>query len=194
MALTRGTPGALLALLAGHFHPVLLTYADWPGEEIRLHTGVGEMSWDGQTWLGAGSLVRFQAPEETAGLATDEGAVHVAATVEDMLAERGKVIRNRPIKVWFGATTTPGGNVLAADPVVLFSGYFDSRKASLARSGENLSHDMVLGLGIGPGARSAASITHSYEDQIASFPGDTAGRQVQIAIRRQRNPQSWPET
>jgi hypothetical protein len=194
MGLTRGTPPALLAALAGHFNPVLLTYADWPGEEIRTHTGAGDLSWDGETWLGAGNLVRFQAPNESGGLATDDGSVQVAATVADILAERGKVIRNRAINVWFGATTEPGGNVLVADPVLFFTGYFDSRTNSLARAGEHLSHDMTLGLGIGPGARSAASITHGYEDQITEFPGDTAGRQVQIAIRRQFNPQSWPET
>jgi hypothetical protein len=193
MGLTRGATSGLIDDLKGHFHPVLLTYADWPGEEIRIHTGSGSLPWDGKTWLGAGKLVQFLSPMEFGGLATSEATVRIAATVEDMLAERGKIIRNRDIEVWFATTTTAGGNVLKTDPVELFTGYFDSRTGSLTRSGDDLSHDMVIGLGIGPSARSSASITHSYEDQIAKHPGDTAGRHVQNANKLRYNPQQWPE-
>lgn len=193
MGLTRGASAGLIADLGGHFHPVLLTYADWPGEEIRIHSGAGSLSWGGFTWLGAGKLVQLQAPEEAGGLATSGGSVRVAATVEDMLAERGKVIRNRMLNVYIGTTTTPAGNVLKTDPVELFTGYFDSRTGSLTKASGGLAHDMVLGLGVGPSARSAASITHSYEDQIAKYPTDTAGRHVQNANKLRYNPQQWPE-
>lgn len=190
---TRGASAGLIADLGGHFCPVLLTYADWPGETIRIHTGAGNIAWGGQTWMGAGKLVQFQAPEESGGLATSEATVRVAATVEAMLAERGKIIRNRTVAVYFATTTQPAGNVLKTEPVELFTGYFDSRTGSLSRSGGDLGHDMVLGLGVGPSARSSASITHNYEDQIANFPGDTAGRMVQTANRLRFNPQNWPE-
>jgi len=193
MGLTRGASAGLITDLGAHFCPVLLTYADWPGEEIRIHSGTGDLSWGGETWTGAGKLVQFQAPYESGGLATSEASVRVAATVEDMLAERGKVIRNRDVIVYFATTTTPGGNVLNTDPVELFSGYFDSRTGSLSRSGGDLAHDMVLGIGVGPSARASASITHNYEDQIAAYPGDTAGRHVQTANRLRFNPQTWPE-
>ncbi len=193
MGLTRGATAGLILEVGGHFCPVLLTYADWPDEEVRIHSGAGDLIWGGHTWLGAGTLVQFQAPEESGGLATSEASVRVAATVEDMLAERGKVIRNRTLTVWFATTTAPGGNILSQEPVELFTGYFDSRSGSLARSGDGLTHDMVMGLGIGPSARASASITHSYEDQIAKFPGDTAGRHVQAANRQRFNPRTWPE-
>ena len=188
---SRGVSAGLIADLGAHFCPVLLTYADWPGEEIRIHSGTGDLSWDGHTWLGAGKLVQFQSPEESGGLATSEASVRVAATVEDMLGERGKVIRNRTMTVYFATTTEPAGNVLKTDPVEFFTGYFDSRTGSLSRSGADLAHDMVLGLGIGPSARASASITHSYEDQIANYAGDTAGRHVQTANRLRYNPQTW---
>lgn len=193
MGLTRGASAGLIADLSIHFSPVLLIYADWPGEEIRIHSGAGDLSWGGETWSGAGKLVQFRAPFESGGLATSEASVQVAATVEDMLAERGKVIRNRSIIVYIATTTEPGGNILKADPVELFSGYFDSRTGSLSRSGDDLSHDMVLGIGVGPSARASASVTHNYEDQIAAYPGDTAGRHVQTANRLRFNPQTWPE-
>lgn len=193
MALTRGASAALLTALAGHFHPVLLTEADWPGELIRVNTNTVPISWNGATWLGAGKLVEFSGPAEQGGLATADASVRVASTLEAMLAERGKAIRNRQMTVWFGITTEQGGSTLAADPVQIFTGYFDSRDFSIGRSGENLTHDMLLGLGIGPAARASASITHGPEDQQRHYPGDTAGRHVIHAIKRQANPPLWPE-
>lgn len=193
MALTRGASAGLITDLGGHFFPVLLTYADWPGETIRVHTGLGDLSFDGHTWAGAGKLVQFQAPTESGGLATSGATIRVAATVADMLGERGKVIRGKTLTVWFATTTTAGGNVLSQDPVELFTGYFDSRSGTLSRTDSGFSHDMVLGLGVGPSARSSASITHGYEDQITNFPVDTAGRHVQNASRNKFNPKSWPE-
>jgi len=193
MALTRGASPGLITDLGGHFFPVLLTYADWPGETIRIHTGTGGLSWDGHTWAGAGKLVQFNAPQESGGLATADATVRVAATVADMLAERGKVIRGRTVTVWFATTTTAGGNVLGQDPVELFTGYFDSRTGTLSRTDGGLANDMVLGLGVGPSARASASVIHNYEDQISKFPGDTAGRMVQTANRIKFNPKQWPE-
>lgn len=194
MALTRGCSPELLAILAKHFHPVLLTEAGWSDGVANIHTGVGDLSWDGKTWLGAGNLVQLEAPDESGGIVTSEGSVRVAVDIATIMAERAKVIRNRSIRVWWGATTTAGGNVLAAEPVQFFTGYFDSRRGTVSRQGQDLSHDMILGLGIGPGARSKASIVHNYEDQIAKYAGDTAGRQVQIASRLKANPKTWPQT
>lgn len=193
MGLERGASASLIADLRGHFCPVLLTYADWPDETIRIHSGVGELLWAGEIWVGAGKLVQFQSPEESGGLATSEASVRVAATVKDMMAVRDKVIRNRAMTVYFGTTTEPAGNVIKAEPVELFTGYFDSRTGSIMRTESGLEHDMVLGLGIGPCARASATITHSYEDQISKFSTDTAGRHVQTANRLLYNPQSWPE-
>jgi hypothetical protein len=193
MGLERGASAGLISDLSNSFYPVLLTYADWPDETIRIHSGAGNLSWGGETWIGAGKLVQFQSPEESGGLATSEASVHVVATLEDMMAERGKVIRNRSITVYFGTTTEPAKNILKTEPVELFTGYFDSRTGSISSTEDGLAHDMVLGLGIGPCARASATITHSYEDQISKYPTDTAGRHVQTANRLRYNPQSWPE-
>ena len=84
MALTRGASVPLLTALAGHFHPVLLTEADWPGEMIRVHSGIGTITWDGKTWLGAGKLVDFSGPAEQGGLATAGASIRVASTLEAM--------------------------------------------------------------------------------------------------------------
>lgn len=193
MALRRGVDPGLLARMAGHFHPVLLVQADWPTGVERMHSGLGALVWSGFTWAGVGKLVRFVAPEEGAGLVNAEATVKVSATLQGMLAMRGQAIRNRQVQVWFGAVTTAAGNVLTDPPVSHFSGYFDSRAFSFAADAEDRTHDLTLGLGVGPSARAGATVTHSYEDQIAKFPGDTGGRLLQNAIKRAMNPPTWPQ-
>lgn len=192
MGLTRGVNATLLTALAGHFHPVLLIEADHPDGMVRAHSGIGTITWAAKSWLGGGRYVQFAGPEEATGLATADASIRIAATVDAMFVERGKAIRNRSLSIWFGATTEPSGTTLVGVPCLLFAGYFDSRTFSLRRQGDDFAHDMVLGLGIGPGARANASITHGYEDQIAAYPGDTAGRHVQRMLKQAVNPPRWP--
>ena len=112
------------------------------------------------------------------------------------MAQRGAAVRNRSLKIWFGATTVRGGTTLISDPVEIFAGYFASRTLNLSKKEDppQILHDLVLGLGVGPSARAKASITHGYEDQQARYPGDTAGRHVQNALKNAANPPTWPET
>ncbi|MGI3168391.1 hypothetical protein ACRARG_04515 [Pseudooceanicola sp. C21-150M6] len=199
MALTRNAPAGLISALAGHFHPVMLIEAEWPDGTVRMHTGTGTLTWGGEDWSGTSvdidgalvSLVQLEIPAETGGLATGDAVAHVAARLEDVMDQRGKSIRNLPFTVWFGVTTERGGTTLVTDPVSLFTGYFAGQSFRFSGQGMEFLHDMTLPLGTGPSARAKASITHGYEDQIAAYPGDTAGRQVQNAIKRARNPAVW---
>lgn len=189
---TRNVDPVLLTALSGHFHPVLLIEAEHPDGTTRTHSGVETIVWNTFSWIGGGRYVRFEGPPETVGLGTPEASIRIAATVAGMLSERGKEIRNLSVSVWFGATTKPAGNVLIGQPCLLFTGYFDSRTFTLRRQDTNFEHDMVLGLGVGPSARAVARVTHSYEDQITAYPGDTAGRHLQNMLKRAANPPTWP--
>jgi len=193
MALTRGASAALIAALGGHFHPAILTRAEWPdGAEYR-HSGFGDMSWDGQTWSGLDPLLIDTLGREELGGDTAPGQIRVAGTLAEVMALRAKAIRNHAIEVWFAAVTTPAGATLAAEPVSLFSGYFDSRTLTISRSDGDMSHDLLLGVAFGPSPRASAAITHGPEDQQAAYPGDTAGRHVIHALKRAVNPPIWPE-
>lgn len=193
MALTRAASAALIAALAGHFYPVVLTRAEWPdGTEFR-HSGFGDISWDGQTWSGLDPLSIGTLGREELGGDTEPGQLRVAGTLDEVMALRAKAIRNHAVEVFFGAVTEPAGATLAADPVSLFLGYFDSRSITFTRTGDETLHDLVLGVGFGPSPRAGAVVTHGPEDQQAAYPGDTAGRHVIHALKRAFNPPIWPE-
>ena len=48
---------------------------------MRLWTGVGTISWDGQTWIGAGNILGLTAIEETVEVRAIRGDTRVALRV-----------------------------------------------------------------------------------------------------------------
>ena len=193
MGIKRGAPSALITAFSGHFHPVIMIAADWPDGTVYTHSGVGTLTHGGNDYSGNGGYVNLRLPDEGGGIIASDAMVSLAGTLEDIMAERGKTIRNLPFLAYIGATTTAGGTTLVSDPVDLFSGYYNSRSFTMRQDGEDFSHDLDLGLGSGPPARANASVTHSHEDQKTKFPGDTAGRHLQNMRKRAVNPPSWPE-
>ena len=68
----------------------------------------------------------------------------------------------------------------------------DALRYAVTRQDEKLEHGLRLDLGVGPSARSAATVLHSAEDQSVKFPGDTAGRHL-IEIEKRVQVMTWPE-
>lgn len=191
MGLTRDIHPDTLAALQGVFYPVLMIYLDWPDGAVRAHSGVGTIEWDGDAWLGVGEFGGIEIPAEAPGLAATQASLTLVGAPDDLFALLSAPIRNRHGEVLFAVTTEPGGNVLIGEPVSLFAGYMDAMRYR-SRADDEITTSMVqVDLGSGPGARSMASVVHSYEDQIAQYPGDTAGRHL-INVEAEAENLSWP--
>jgi hypothetical protein len=50
------TAAQVAALLADELAAILFVDIDWPGERVRVHTGLGERKFNGETYLGVGEL------------------------------------------------------------------------------------------------------------------------------------------
>jgi len=194
MMLDRGVGATLLAELAKPvFHPVTLVNLDWPSGEVWFHGGRGSISWSGETWAGVGDFAAISAPEEAVGLVPGECVISIIGALDDLLDVLDANVKNRRAAIYFGAVTARAGNTLVGTPIEAFSGYMDGTVLPYVEgNGETLTYSLNLTLSSGPGARMGAAITHSYEDQISAFAGDTAGRHTQFAIPGIRS-MTWPE-
>lgn len=193
MGLTRDVPAGLLAVLDGPFFPVVLVEIDWPDGIVRMHTGVGTIAWDSVDWSGVGDLAALGVPEETVGLPPTRATLQLAGPLEDVLARLDDDVRGRGVRVLVGAVTTPAGATLVADPVEMFAGTLDTLAWEWAEiDGGDRASVLETEIRTGPGARSAARITHSREDQAAAHSGDTAGRHIE-QLRTQVATLTWPE-
>jgi hypothetical protein len=188
--LRRGVPPEMLVILAaGPFYPVVLAHIDWPDDPVRLHSGVVTLEWDDEDWHGIGALGQIDAPEESVGLTQFGMALTLHGLPADIWGRADDLIRNRAVRLWVGCTTAPGGNVLAAPPFLAQQQFGDGFE--ITESVGDLAG--VLSTAWGPSARSVLAAVHSYEDQIARFPGDTAGRHL-IFAEAEAGKLTWPET
>jgi hypothetical protein len=190
---TRNLATNLLADLGGVFNPVILVYVDWPGAPVRVHNGVGNITFNSQTWVGLGKYGSISIPGEESSLVNSSATLTVSGTLATLLGELNTNPRNRDVDIYFGTVSEPSGNTIVGTPTLIFSGYVDSVDFDLNRSDTGLESAVSVGVSSGPSARSGATINHTAEDQAFKFPGDTAGRQVINAIKKAFNPDVWPK-
>lgn len=196
MDLTRGTPGALLAAIAGPwFHPVILAEIDWPGAPLQAHSGHGEIGFAGKTWQGVGKFGAVDIPEEVMTAVPSEFTMAIITDYAEIEPYTDTVIRGRLGRVLLGATTTPGGNDLIG-AVEIVAGTADGLAMRVeiedGQGGVRIGYRITVTMTTGPSMRSAAAIAHSDEDQRRAFPGDTAGRHLILAEATAQKT-LWPE-
>ncbi len=182
----RGVGAALLAEVSKRmFFPIVLVAIDWPESGwVYAQSGKGLVSWDGHDWLGVGPLSALSIPAEAGGTARravmdliappdDTGAIVTA-----IFGEADKPVRGRLCRVYFGSVVSRGSTTLVGDPVEVFAGSIDAMRFPAERKDGVLYHRMRLEVATGPSATASATPVHSYEDQIAAYPGDTGGRHL----------------
>lgn len=178
-------------LTANFFYPIVFCHVDWPGEAIRAHSAVGEISWGGYTWNGLRDLAGIAIPDEGAGLVPEEAEISIGGTIEAALADLADApgAVGRAVTIWVGATTTPGGTTLIGDPIEAYSGTLAENDGDLPKDGGYAG--VVLRVSGGPQARASAEIAHSDEDQQSRYPGDTLFSRAAFGNFIQNNPPSW---
>lgn len=185
MDLTRNVDPVLLAALSGPFHPVLLVYIDWPGEAVRVHSGLGQIDWGGNIWHGVGERGFVSFPAEAMGAASFAGVLKIGGLPAEIDAHLTVDPRERDVEIYFGAVTERAGITLRGNPVLAFSGYVDSMSDEEAFDAAGSSSRAIsVGIASGPSQRTRGGAFHTYADQIAAHPNDTAGRWL-VAARAQ---------
>lgn len=106
-------------------HPILLAWLDFVSGTKRLWSGIGDLSWDSQTWQGTGNLGRISTIEETMELRATGMAMQLSgvnsADLNEVIVEP---IQGRKARVYLGFLDANAQ--LVADPVVLFDGRMDT--------------------------------------------------------------------
>lgn len=172
-------PDTLAAISAGYFYPVTLVFVDWPGDPVRVHSGLGDIEWAEQTWRGIGGFDGgLILPGDSAGLARETGAMTLGGLPADFVAHLEADPIGRTVLVFGGAVTERAGNVLIGNPFESFAGEVTGVSDSQTQDRRTLSVQIASG----PSQRATASTVHSYEDQIRNHPTDTAGRLLWAAM------------
>jgi hypothetical protein len=167
--MTRGaTTDFKNAAAAGNTYPALLGYFDFTGGIVRLWSGVGDLSWGGNTFTGAGNLVRVEPVQETSEVRANGLSFRLngipSAMITRILAEG---YRGRACKLWLALFDASAA--LIADPVQLFSGRMD--QCLLEETGDTVALTVAAESRLVDLQR-ARERRRTDEDQKSLFAGD----------------------
>jgi len=118
------TPEFEAALLEQNLRVCMFFEGQFPSGNIYLWTGLGEVDWNGQTWLGAGNLIGVSEVSETSDVVANGISVTLSGVPVSLIslviddAQQGL-----PGKVYVGLLDESGDVI--ADPVQSFAGRLD---------------------------------------------------------------------
>lgn len=153
---------------ASLLRPVAFYEGEFASGTVRLWSGVDTISWNGQSWEGAGNLLGVSPVTETVDVRASGVSVSLSGNVSSLIATALNERRlGKPGKLWLGAMNASGA--IIADPYLAFSGRLDQSR--IVDGGEDCT------IAMGYESRLAAlerprERRWTHEDQQIDFPGD----------------------
>lgn len=123
--MARALTAAMLAeMAAGTLRPLFFYQGEFSGGTVRLFTGYGTLVWNGETWTGDETMMRFSAVSEAGDLGAVNFTVGLNGQVSSLLSlALSEVRRGKTGSVWLGLVNS--SNTLIADPFLCFRGRAD---------------------------------------------------------------------
>ncbi len=118
------TAGALAEVQKQKTRPVLFVELDFVSGFVRRWAGIGQITWDGKTWQGSGTLGKVSPVEETdeiraAGLTFEMSGIPAA----DLATALTEIYQGRAASMWLGFLDA--NNVVIVDPTLLWGAKMD---------------------------------------------------------------------
>lgn len=144
--MSRGfSPAVANALAAGHVRLLSFAKLEFASETLYVHNGIGEYTFDSQTWQGLGDLASISAVEEGADISPYSINLSLSlldATLAEQALEENYYMR--PVTIYLGVLDENDDFVQEADPadtknpVVLWSGHMDKMSVSVGSDSGDL--------------------------------------------------------
>ena len=122
--MSRGlTAGALAQIAATELQPILLFLAEFQSGTIYIWNGIGDLSWNSQTWTGVGTFMSFSDIEESTEVKAVGATITLNGIPSDLVSTALSDVRqNKPGKLYLGFLSS--GSIVS-DPYLIFAGRLD---------------------------------------------------------------------
>jgi len=170
--------GMTAALAAENLTALLFIDLEFDSGSVRVTNLAHDIVWDGNTWTGAGLVSSIDAMVEgDAGSAQGMAFTLSGIPPELVATTMTEQYQGRRARVWFAAIAA---GVLAADPVLVFSGRMDNMAVSLGGTAEiRVNAESRLIDFERPRVR-----RYNHEDQISQAPDDMGLQYVAQMIEK----------
>ena len=125
------------ALVADTVRPIYLVRMVFDSSEspaeLNLWSGVGDLSYGGETYLGVGDLLAISQIKESSDISATGMNISLTGVKSSLVSvAKDHEYQGRPLTVRLGAFDPSGS--LVADPIIIFSGFMDTM--TIAEAGE----------------------------------------------------------
>lgn len=162
------TSGVITALEAGTLRPFFLFEGVFATQTLRLWTGIGNLSWSSQTWLGNGWLQGFsdfQEGNEIKATGIDVRLSGVPQSLISLLLTESRHSSRGLVYVGFFDSS----NAIVVDPYMLFAGALSAPRiddsSDRAQIIINYEDDLIM-------ISRSKELRYNQESQQAIFPTD----------------------
>lgn len=155
------------AAAANVVEPLILVEAEFDSYDLRMWSGLGDLTWDAKTWTGGGSLLTIDAIEETVEVKAVGTRVTLSGIPSELLSlALQEDYQGRTLRVYIGAFVN--GSIVA-NPVVIFSGRMDIM--TITESGTTSSIEVTVENRLIDFERTKER-RYTSEDQKIDYPND----------------------
>jgi len=162
------TLGAQTALESSAVRPVFLVSCGFYDQTIYMWTGIGNLSWNGQTWVGVGNLGTISPIAEVIATQAQGITLSLSGIPQNLLNEAlGQVTTAKQAQVYLGFLDN-SGNIIA-DPIPAFVGLMDQPSIDLSTESATISISVENRLSDLNRARGGR---YTEQDQRARHPND----------------------
>ena len=163
------TTGMVTAVDSSNIRPVLMVSIALASHTAYCFSGVGQIVWQGNTYLGAGDLGKISDLTETTSQTAQGASFSLSGIDKTLLGESLSEIKiGRPITVYLGMVTSIGQ--LVPDPYLIFRGRIDkptvttgTTQCTISLAAESRFNDQ----------KRAQVSRYTSEDQKRNYPNDT---------------------
>lgn len=128
------TAGMITEVTAKSLSPILMLKAEFDSGDLLLWTGVGSLTYSGDTYTGAGQFLSITKIVETTGLSAQGVNITLSAIPSALIAlALSEDYQSRPVTVFFACLDSSGA--LVSDPYQIFKGRMDV--LNIIEGGEN---------------------------------------------------------
>jgi hypothetical protein len=164
------------AFSAATVKPVVLAKLDFASGAVRVHSGIGNLTFASETYTGVGTLGTVSDITESIDPSSNSATLTLSAAsavIALALTEVGGG-RNRAAKVWLGAKNL-GTDALLADPALVYSGFI----SHITHRDDGTTGSVQVHLVNETGDQERAlERRYTNEDQQRLYPGDTGFQYV----------------
>lgn len=156
------------AVQAGVVRPVLFMMGEFVSGPLYLWSGLGTFNWNGQNWLGVGTLGSVSPVQETENATATNIVMTLSGIPSDVLALVISEVRNgKRVRIWLGLLDD--NYSLLTDPVEMFGGHIDA--SEIDEDAETSSCSITVENAFVDFQR-ARPVPFTDQAQQAVFPGD----------------------